>query len=73
MLGIYHCAERSFVEAEQCLFKAIYYAYMSFGEIYPEILTLWLNLSTIYEIQKQYTEAIMCLFEGLRICLKIFT
>lgn len=31
MLGIYHCAERNFVEAEQSMFKALYYAYLSFG------------------------------------------
>jgi hypothetical protein len=55
------------------MFKALYYAYVSFGEVYPEVLILWMNLSTIYEIQKQYTEAIMSLYEGLRVCLKVFT
>jgi hypothetical protein len=55
------------------MFRALYYAYLSFSEAYPEILVLWMNLSTIYEIQKLYTEAIMTLYEGLRVCIKVFT
>lgn len=35
MLGIYNCAQRNFADSEQYLFKAIYYAYMAFGEVYP--------------------------------------
>ncbi len=52
--------------------KSIYYASVAYSESYPELLTLYMNLSTVYEIQKKYPEAIISLVQGLNIVKNIY-
>lgn len=44
----------------------------SYGEEYPEILSGYLNLSTIFEAEEKFTDAIFCISKALDLSLNIF-
>lgn len=52
--------------------KAIFLAKFAYSECYPEIILMYLNLSTVYETQKKYPDAIISLFLALNSSIRIF-
>ena len=71
MIGIYNFGRKKFDSAEFYLLKAIFVAKLSYSECYPELIVMLMNLSTIYEAQRRYTDAIMSLFSALNISIKV--
>ena len=72
MLGIYHFGRKKFDFAEYYLLKAIFTAQFAYSECYPEIIVMYMNLSTIYEAQRKFPDAIMSLFMAINIALKVY-
>ena len=54
------------------MIKMLFLATTSYGEEYPEIIPGYLNLSTIYEAEEKFTDAIFCISKALDISLSIF-
>lgn len=72
LLGLFHFARREYAAAEYYILDAIFVATVTYSECYPELLLLYLNLSTVYEAQHKYTDALFCLFRALDISLNVF-
>jgi hypothetical protein len=52
--------------------KSIFLAKFAYSECYPEIILMYLNLSTVYETQKKYPDAIMSLYFALNTSVRVF-
>jgi len=72
MIGIYNFARKKFDAAEYYLLKAIFLAKFAYSECYPEVMVMHMNLSTVYQAEKKFTDAIMSLFMALNISIKVY-
>jgi tetratricopeptide (TPR) repeat protein len=54
------------------MLKAIFLAKLAYSECYPEVMVMHMNISTVYEAQRKYTDAIMSLFLALNISIRVY-
>jgi tetratricopeptide (TPR) repeat protein len=54
------------------MIKAISTARLTYSECYPELLPMLLNLSTAYENQKKFPDAIITLYSALSLASRVF-
>ena len=73
LVGIYEYNRKKYEAAEHYTIRAILVAKCAFSEAYPELLIMLMNLSSIYEAQKKFSDAIIALYMALNICFKIYT
>ena len=71
-VGVYQFSRKKYSAAEFYILKALFLAKFCYSECYPEVIIIYLNLSTVYETQKKYTDAIMSLFMALNISIKVY-
>lgn len=71
-MGVYQFARKKFSAAEYYMQKAIFLAKFAYSECYPEIILMYLNLSTVFETQKKYPDAIMSLYYALNTSIRIY-
>jgi hypothetical protein len=72
VIGVYQLARKRFNAAEYYMIKAISIARLTYSECYPELLPMLLNLSTVYENQKKFPDAIVTLYSALSLASRVF-
>ena len=48
MIGTYNFGRKKFDLAEYYILKAIFIAKLAYSECYPEVIVMYMNLSTVY-------------------------
>jgi tetratricopeptide (TPR) repeat protein len=64
-IGLYYFSKGNKDKALYYLYKSLFLCNFAFGESYPEAIVNYMNISTIYQNNRQFQLAIVCMMETL--------